>query len=189
MPHMRDIRAASGGCKVETTGGQMGRSKASGEKVKAERNRAEALKLRMRGETYEAIGKALGKALGVGTTSAHRYIRDGLAELRNLKLETADEYLEMELARLGALEWVLSPLVFGPDPTADPDPDAATDFKPSIAATDTLLRIIDRRCKLLGLYAPAKLEATASIGMAPQQYGVLRVPMMAPADWEKAANS
>ena len=140
--------------------------KASARKVNAEQNRAKALALRIRGATYAQIGEQL----KVTTTSAHKYVRDGMAELNKVKLENAEEYRELELAKLDMFEAKLN--------SGELD----------LAAVGMLLRISERRCRLLGIDAPAKVEATGKDG-APLGYGVLRVPVISAEDWAKAVGA
>ena len=142
----------------------MGQSKRSARTVNAEQSRAKALALRIRGATYAQIGEQL----KVTTTAAHRYVRDGLAELNKVKLENAEEYRELELAKLDRFEAKLN--------SGDLD----------LAAVGMLLKISERRCRLLGIDAPAKVEATGKDG-APLGYGVLRVQAISPQDWDKGA--
>jgi hypothetical protein len=95
------------------------------------------IELRRTGETWERIAKIVGFAGASGALKAYRR-----AMTRTLKQPT-DELREIELDRLDRLQrgiW---------ERAKDGD----------IRAIDSVLRIIDRRARLLGLDAPQKIQA------------------------------
>lgn len=95
-----------------------------------------ALRLRRAGVPYADIAKELGYA---GRDGAHRAVK---AALRKTLQEPADELRALELERLDALQMALWPRA----------------QKGDKVAIDQVLKIMERRAKLLGLDAPAKHE-------------------------------
>lgn len=92
-------------------------------------NIGKALDLRIAGANYRQIAKAL--TISVGT--AHAYVTEGLEQLRNSNAESFEQLRAMEVARLDAM---LVPLW-------------AKKEQPRVA--DTILRLSERRARLLGL--------------------------------------
>lgn len=104
--------------------------------LKLQRQQA-ALELRRSGRGYVDIANAL----GVSKSQAHRYVRDALAEARAQISAEADELRAEEISRLdGMLAGLWN--------------DAR---KGSVSAIDRVLKIMERRAKLLGLDAPVRL--------------------------------
>lgn len=101
--------------------------------------RTKAITLRLAGMDYDTIATRLGYA---GKGAACKDITRALAANLTDLGRTADELREVELARLDRLQ--------------------ATAWAPAVGgdlrAIDTVLKIIDRRCKLLGLDAPVRSE-------------------------------
>lgn len=89
----------------------------------------QALDLRIAGGNYRQIAKALKISVG----SAHAYVTEGLEQLRNSNAESFEQLRQMEVARLDAM---LVPLWAKKD-------------QPRVA--DTILRLSERRARLLGL--------------------------------------
>lgn len=102
---------------------------ASPETVGMEVKRGQALELRIGGASYREISRTLGISVG----SAHEYVTAGLEELRNANIESTEKVRSMEIARLDGM---LMKLWLKRD-------------QPRVA--DTILRIAERRAKLLGL--------------------------------------
>ena len=98
----------------------------------------QALELRKGGFTYREIGKRL----GVSHVQAHRDIQEELKHLASLRSESAEELRQLELEKLDNYERNLSHWA-----------DAG-----SVEAVRTLIKIQERRAKLLGLDAPEKIE-------------------------------
>ena len=99
---------------------------------------AQALELRKQGKSYRAIGDRL----GVSQMQAHRDIQDELKRLAALNLNSADELRQLELERLdriidGLDHWVQAG---------------------NAQAAMAILKAMDTRAKLLGLYAPEKIQ-------------------------------
>lgn len=119
---------------------------------------AEAAALRSQGNTYDAIALALGFA---NRTAARRSVERGLTAIVT---EPATELRHLELIRLDAL-WMQAMKVLttehvtvsnGKVVTIDGEP--VPDDAPVLSAIDRLLKIMERRAKLTGLDAPAKVE-------------------------------
>lgn len=129
--------------------------------VAAERKR-EALDLRRQGLTYSAIGERL----NISHVMAHKYVKGELDAINSASHELAAMSLEMELQRLDAIHVSLWRTVF---PHGDNEFSQPLDDN-QLRAIDRLLKIQERRAKLLGLDAqtkpaPALLE---SEGLTPE---------------------
>lgn len=104
--------------------------------------KAEALRLRRYGFTYSQIAEQLGCAL----STAHSYVMGALEETRTLLKEDADAIRDMELSRLDAmLPKFLSKAMAGDD-----------------RAAKTVLSIMERRAKYLGLDAAGRLDVVGA---------------------------
>jgi hypothetical protein len=98
----------------------------------------QALELRRAGLGYEAIGAQL----GLGKSQAHRLVKRALEEARAQVTANADELRSEELSRLDGMLQGLWPRA----------------RKGEVTAVDRVLKIAERRAKLLGLDAPEKRE-------------------------------
>jgi hypothetical protein len=108
--------------------------------VRGLQHRAQALELRRAGHTYAAIGEQL----GLSKAMAFKLVRQGMEEGRIAIGKAADQLRAEELSRLdGMLEAVW--------------PKAS---KGELAAVDRVLKIGERRARLLGLDAPSQHAAT-----------------------------
>lgn len=99
-------------------------------------NRKAALRLRAQGKTYAAIGEDL----GVTQQTANRYVLEALAQLRQEAGEAAQEVRELESMRLDRLLESVWPAA----ETGD------------IKAIETVLKLMERRSKLMGLDQPER---------------------------------
>jgi molybdopterin/thiamine biosynthesis adenylyltransferase len=115
--------------------------------------RVRALNLRVQGLTYRELAATMGCSLG----TAYSLVQDGLADYRAASYETVEQRQHLELDRLDTLYYrfetqmqlqrreVLNPktgqMVQVPDPQAE--------------TARVMLDIINVRCKIAGLYAPA----------------------------------
>jgi hypothetical protein len=124
----------------------------------AERD-AQALELRAAGLSFRQIARQL----GCSTTAAHRRVTRGLD--RTLR-EPADHVRTLELQRLDQLQAhaveVLRGrhvVIQGGRVVVDRQGQPYTDHGPVLAAIAALLRIAERRARLLGLDAPSKVDA------------------------------
>lgn len=103
-----------------------------------------ALELRRAGQDYREIARKL----GCGKTAAHRLVTDAMQECRDQIAGDADELRTEELSRLDGM-------------LAGLWQDAR---KGDVAAVDRVLKISERRAKLLGLDAPVRLAHTGNDG-------------------------
>lgn len=116
-----------------------------------------ALELRRMGKSYHEIAAAL----GMGRSQAHKLVQDGLAEARAQVAADAAELRAEEVSRLDAM-------------LAGLWPDAR---RGHLGAVDRVLRLMERRARLLGLDAPEKkalggLEGAppVAVSVSPEQY-------------------
>lgn len=122
---------------------------------------AKAVAMRAAGATYDQIAQALGFS---SRSVARRAVERALVETCR---EPADALRTLELERLDTMSrraWVILqgpyPLVSAGRVVTDPATGKPLDdYRPVLAAIDTLLRISERRAKLLGLDAPTKVQA------------------------------
>lgn len=130
----------------------------TGTRENAAERRVQALDLRKAGHSYRAIGVAL----DISEAQAHRDVKAALTRLAQLELAAADELRAMELARLDDLQveatrilLTTHPLVSGGKVlsgfTDEGTAIGLTDDGPKLAAIDRLLKIAERRARLLGL--------------------------------------
>lgn len=96
-----------------------------------------ALELRRMGKGYAEIARTL----GIGKSQAHRLVQAGLQDARDQIKAQADDLRAEEISRLDGM-------------LAGLWPDAR---KGSHGAVDRVLRIMERRSRLLGLDAPVRL--------------------------------
>ena len=124
----------------------MGYKLVPGEKGNVE-NKAENMKkayeLRIAGLSYRKIGEAL----GIHHVSAFNYVKETLAILRAECKDLAETYRDMELERLDQVQAAIYGKV----------------LKGDVAAIDRLLKIQERRARLLGLDSPTKVESKETL--------------------------
>jgi hypothetical protein len=99
-----------------------------------------AIELRKAGASFEQIGKTL----GMTRQNAHALVKREHELLKAVCQESVAELRQMELARLDEIQLKLW------DKRGDP------------RAADTLLRLFERRSKLMGLDAPVKIDSDNS---------------------------
>lgn len=131
--------------------------KSSPVKARKVENQARALELRRAGLGFEAIGAQL----GIKKSQAHRLVVSGLAEARAQVAASADELRSEELSRLDGMLTGLWPRA----------------RKGEVAAVDRVLKISERRAKLLGLDAPERKQLEGAgggpmqfVGMTPDEF-------------------
>lgn len=105
--------------------------------------RVQVLCLRQKGHSYRMIAREL----GIGKTTVAKYLWEALAELKDIESKLVGYLRQLELSRL---DYMLTMLESGLD--------AGTP-----KAIETALKIGERRCKLLGLDAPEKVEQAGAI--------------------------
>lgn len=109
--------------------------------------RAEALKLRVSGKTFQEIADTL----DIGLATAHLDVRSAMAEYGREAEEDLRAERGLELRRLErAFDLVESVL------SGDGD-------ELKLKALDRLMKVQDQRAKLLGLYAPERKEVDAKV--------------------------
>jgi hypothetical protein len=101
-----------------------------------------ALDLRKTGATYSQIARHL----SLSTTRAYQLVRAGMDEVKAELKETALNLRQMELDRLDAIHFAHWPRRANP------------------RNADVILRVMERRARLLGLDAPAKIAETIPEG-------------------------
>ncbi len=105
-------------------------------KALANWRKCRAVELAMDGKTYDQIAREVGYA---NRGTAHRVVMKALADRL---LDDVEELREFEAARLDALQAALWDKAMSGD----------------VRSTISILRIIDRRCRLLGLYDHKAVE-------------------------------
>lgn len=133
-------------------------------KLSAAEKRIKAHDLRLKGWTFDEIGRA------IGTTRqrAHQIITEHLEKLAEQTAEKSEQIRAVEVAKLDRLERILNAKIEAAteiDPDDQPDP-AEIAKRESIRnqAIDRLIKIQERRAKLLGLDGPIKLASTDPTG-------------------------
>jgi len=116
-----------------------GESKTSKRRLKARERWLEALELRKRGLTFEAIARQLGYS---APAAAYKAVMSALGEANR---EPVGEFRELEAQRLDQMQEKISDNI-GPDKET------------GLPVVDRLLRIMERRARLLGLDQPQKVE-------------------------------
>lgn len=120
------------------------RSKTGSGALKSQDHAARAVTMRRRGLTYDAIGRAL----GMTRQSAHALVQGAMKAAAAELKEEATEVVALDLARLDELHRVAWKAAKGGD----------------LAAMDRVLKVMERRAKLLGLDAPTRSEVTGANG-------------------------
>ena len=121
--------------------------------TKAEDLRQRALNLRRSGASFQSIADQL----GIGKSTAHKCVTTALAAVRRENYSLAEEVMVLEANRLDAMQLGIWPAVLQGD----------------LPAIQTVLKIMERRAKLLGLDAPTKVAPTNPQGNQPYQPGAM----------------
>lgn len=106
------------------------------------KTKAKAVELRQQGLTWQKVGERL----GITERGARKAVEMAMKEFRMSIGDTIDDLRAMELSRLDAIQEKLW--------AKRGDPRTA----------DTLLRVIERRCRIMGLDMPTKVAATDPAG-------------------------
>ena len=133
-----------------------------GSKIDNAERDAEIMNLRRRGRTLQTIANEF----GISRQRVHTIIKERLAEIpvesvqhyRSQALEVLDNLLEKANAVLEAQH-----LKFHEGVAITHDGVPVTDNGPVLAAVATILRIEERRAKLLGLDSPIKTEISGGV--------------------------
>lgn len=119
-----------------------------------------AVAMRREGSTYEKIGNHL----GVSTTAAHKHVTRALESIQTATAKELELYRALEADRLDAIQAAIWPQAIE---------------KGDLKAIDRILKVMERRAKLLGLDAPTKVAATTTDGEDAPASGVFIVPSVA----------
>lgn len=117
-----------------------------GKKEAAAERRITALELRKAGATYQAIGKKLGISEG----QAHKDVAYMLNKLSEQERAVATDLRQLQLERLDTALFAIANQV----------------RQGHLGAIDRMLKIEERRAKLLGLDAPAKVASEVKAEVA-----------------------
>ena len=109
-------------------------------KMEAERQRYKMLELRLKGKTYRQIGEKL----GCTAQNVHKEIQQAFKER---PIENIEEVRQLELDRL--------------DRMIEPLEDNVN--RGDVRHVEAMLKLMDRRAKLLGLNAPERLEIAGEL--------------------------
>lgn len=129
-------------------------------RLEAAHKRRRAVEMRRYGCSYTEIASALGCA----RSTAFGYVSKEIEKLSREAAEDAKLYCVLECERLDALQVS----IWGRAMNGD------------LKAIQTVLRIMERRAKLLGLDAPTKVASTTPDGEEAAPPGVLILPDTAP---------
>lgn len=170
--------------------------KAKGQKAenkeKTAEKKAAALKLRKDGYSYDEIGKMLGMsamwAWKLATRAIREIYKDKAEDLVRMELQRLDDMQLEVLAVLRADHVVINSgcvvqvnvrdengMLVMDQVTGLPKAEPIKDDGPRLAAIDRLLKIQERRSKLLGLDKPTKVAPTNPNGDKPAQPFVMMV--------------
>jgi transposase-like protein len=114
-----------------------GLAKTDRRRIRAEERRQKALRLRMAGASLEEVGRHV----GVSRQAAHKLVSQALARLGKETAATAESYRTLELLRLDKMTFKAWEIMNSSDSPA---------FL-VLQAISTLIRIAERRARLLGL--------------------------------------
>ena len=133
----------------------------------ADARKRDALAMRLKGYDYAAIGDAL----GVTSEAARHAVKRGMAEIRTEAAETAVEVREQEAARLDRMLQTLERVQARAEEGGDTDT--------LLAVQDRMIRVQDRRARLMGLDLH-RVEVTGQNGGPIQIAQIQRVIVDAP---------
>jgi hypothetical protein len=126
--------------------------------AEARQHEADALQLRRNGAGYAQIAERLGMSVSGAYDAVKRALdrttQEAAPDVRKLELERLDSLLVTALTVLARPH----PLVQGGRIVLDQQGQPLRDDGPTLAALDRVLKIQERRARLLGLDAPTKLD-------------------------------
>ncbi len=125
-----------------------------GANEQAAENRKIAFELRKRRYTYQEIADHL----DVSIKTAHQYVNAYWEEIKDTTAEVAEQVREMELASLDEIYKRWAPVAL-----------ESEDSELALKVIDRLLKIQERRAKLLGLETPAKVDMMTGVKMDPEK--------------------
>lgn len=122
--------------------------------VLVEANKLKALDLRGEGKSYAKIAAAL----GISKTRAHELVLEGLDELIVQSAESAEQVRVLELGRLDdLLDRLVIKLSLQRKSMLTADGQRVNVPNPEERTVEAILRVMERRAKLLGLDAPQEI--------------------------------
>lgn len=124
-----------------------------------------ALDLRREGKNYRQIAQAMGAKGGPSSHSrAHELVIEALADLREKCREAAADIRDLEIQRCDAMIEALWPKIN------------------RARVVDTILRIMDRKARFLGLDAPKRIEASGANGAPLLPPGSITIALVKPGE-------
>lgn len=114
----------------------------------------------MRPMTYRAIGEKF----GVNESSAYQMVQRAIADIPR---ESTEELIQLELMKLDRIESKAADIMekYHPVVTQSGKILDLEEETPVIQAMNTLLKVADRRARLLGLNAPTRTELTSTVSV------------------------
>lgn len=140
--------------------------------------RAEAIDARIRGESWQTIADRLGYA---SRGAAHTDVTRALDEHRTEAAQSAGAFRELELLKLDALEREAWEIINADHPIVQGGKiiEGVNDVGPTLRATTTVLRVSERRARLLGLDEPERMEAVITAEVRAQGEAIAAVLLTA----------
>lgn len=142
-----------------------------GEDASIELKKERAMELRVAGLSYNQIAREMGISKGCAfnyVAAVLEETKDSVAELadqaRIIELQRIDEASKLCMQTLAETEW--DDRVGGTEEHPG-DPTKGRELR--LKAVDRLVKLNDQRAKLLGLYAPAEVNANFTEKVSPQQ--------------------
>lgn len=124
-----------------------------------------ALDLRREGKNYRQIAQEMGAKGGPSSHSrAHELVIEALADLREKCREAAADIRDLEIQRCDAMIEALWPKINRP------------------RVVDSILRIMDRKARFLGLDAPKRIEASGAGGAPLLPPGSITIALVKPGE-------
>lgn len=120
-------------------------------RVEAAFKQALAMRLRIKGYDYSEIARKMGITSENGSQLAYQLVMAGIKAVRH---ETAEQMREVEITRLDALNSIAWAAIQKASKRGD--------VKAVSTAVNSLVRLSDRRAKLMGLDAPVKYDLLMS---------------------------
>lgn len=152
--------------KATTRGGAKTNARTLAGRQKMER----ALQLRAQGLSFSQIAATM-KAEGYGNINAPQHARMlVLRGLAHMIQEPAEEVVKMEMIRLDELTKKgfeilngLHVMIHQGAIVKDEDGEVIKDVGPQLAAIDKLVKVMERRARMLGIDKPAKVDVKADV--------------------------
>lgn len=124
-------------------------------RVQLQEKKAKALQMALGGASYETIARECGWA---NKSTAYRHVQNAMRDWSPIDYSDAQTMRAQEMARLDRLmttHWVNA-------------------LRGDVRASEICLRIIQQRCRIMGLEAPTKIDATVKSGIDAEIEELLR---------------